>query len=206
MVVALVVLFVAGPSLAAAGFGGIAVVIAIEFVVALLGMRGATSSTARNTIVLVAGLGAGLIQLAGESSDFNALLAGGRMAIVVVLLYVHTYIMRDIVPEPRVTVSTIFGAVATYMLAILYWASVYSVLATLDADAFGGPIGQTFGVMDFLYYSAITQTTVGYGDIVPVSEFARSLASMEALTGQLYLAILVGWLVGRAVSQRPRAS
>jgi hypothetical protein len=60
--------------------------------------------------------------------------------------------------------------------------------------------------MDFLYYSAITQTTVGYGDIVPVSEFARSLASMEALTGQLYLAILVGWLVGRAVSQRPRAS
>lgn len=203
MVVALIVLIVAGPSLSDLGIGGIAVVIGIEFVVALLGMLGATSSPKRNTIVLVAGLSAGLIQLVGELGDFDFLLAVGHMAIVIVLLYVHTYIMRDIVPESRVTVSTIFGAIATYMLAILYWASLYSVLATLDAEAFGGAIGPKYGVMDFLYYSAITQTTVGYGDIVPVSQLARSLASMEGLTGQLYIAILVGWLVGRAVSQRP---
>lgn len=203
MVVALIVLIVAGPSLADMGIGGIAVVIGIEFVVALLGMLGATSSPKRNRIVLVAGLSAGLIQLVGELGEFDVLLAIGRIAIVIVLLYVHTYIMRDIVPESRVTVSTIFGAIATYMLAILYWASLYSVLATLDAEAFGGAIGPKYGVMDFLYYSAITQTTVGYGDIVPVSQFARSLASMEGLTGQLFIAILVGWLVGRAVSQRP---
>jgi hypothetical protein len=55
--------------------------------------------------------------------------------------------------------------------------------------------------LEFLYFSTITQTTVGYGDILPASDLARSLAGFEALSGQLYVAILVAWLVGRAISQ-----
>lgn len=201
LVVVLLAIFIAGPSLADAGLLATMFIVMLEFAAALLGMRGATNNARRNIAVVVAGLLAVFAQLVGEFSDLESVVVVGRLAILLVLLYVHTHIMRDIVPQPRVTISTIFGAIATYMLAILYWASIYSVLAIHDGQAFSGPIDSDYGVMDFLYYSAITQTTVGYGDILPVSEFARSLASLEALTGQLYIAILVGWLVGRAVSQ-----
>jgi voltage-gated potassium channel Kch len=54
---------------------------------------------------------------------------------------------------------------------------------------------------DFTYYSYVTLTTLGYGDIIPISTSARSLALLEAMMGQLYLAVLVARLVGLHISQ-----
>ena len=57
---------------------------------------------------------------------------------------------------------------------------------------------------EMIYYSFITLTTLGYGDIVPVSPSARSLATLEALTGQLYLTVLVARLVGLHITHASR--
>ena len=58
------------------------------------------------------------------------------------------------------------------------------------------------GVM--LYFSLVIITTVGVGDIVPLTPVARTLTVIEAMTGQFFVAILVAWLVGRFISQSPR--
>lgn len=57
---------------------------------------------------------------------------------------------------------------------------------------------------EMIYYSFVTLTTLGYGDIVPVSPSARSLATLEALTGQLYLTVLVARLVGLQITHSAR--
>ena len=58
----------------------------------------------------------------------------------------------------------------------------------------------------FIYYSFITLTTVGYGDVTPVSATARTCSWLEALTGQFYLAVLVAGLVGTLLSMRAESS
>ena len=58
----------------------------------------------------------------------------------------------------------------------------------------------------FLYYSLVTLTTLGYGDITPITYIAGSLAVLEAIFGQLYLVVLVAWLVGMYVSKKSKSS
>ena len=55
---------------------------------------------------------------------------------------------------------------------------------------------------DFVYYSMVTLTTLGYGDITPLSASARALAAMEALVGQIYLTVIIARLVGLHMQQK----
>jgi hypothetical protein len=97
-----------------------------------------------------------------------------------------------------VTFHRIQGAVAAYLLLGLAWAQAYELVSLLAAGAFsfggsGGPERSSF-----VYFSFVSLTTVGYGDVTPVHPVARSLAVAEALTGQLYPAILLARLVSLA--------
>jgi len=82
----------------------------------------------------------------------------------------------------------------------------YAPLAAYDPDAFTRPIvqeGSDAGVT-LTYFSYVTLTTLGYGDISPVSPWARMLAILEALTGTLFLAVLISRLVGTYRSRADR--
>jgi hypothetical protein len=95
-----------------------------------------------------------------------------------------------------VNVHRIQGAVAAYLLFGLTWAAAYQLVAALAPGAFAS--AQPLAVQDprvWTYYSFVTLTTMGYGDVTPVHPAARSLALMEALTGQLYPAVLLARLV-----------
>jgi hypothetical protein len=92
-----------------------------------------------------------------------------------------------------VNVHRIQGAVAAYLLLGLAWAYAYELVELVAPGAFAGA-AMEHG-RGFVYYSFVTLTTVGYGDVTPVHPAARSLAMMEALTGQLYPAILLARLV-----------
>jgi len=95
--------------------------------------------------------------------------------------------------------------VAAYLLLGLAWAGAYEWVALRDPSAFAGAIGASGGGDGpWIYYSLVTLTTMGYGDILPVSPVARSLAVAEAFTGQLYLAILISRLVALELQARPR--
>lgn len=104
----------------------------------------------------------------------------------------------------QVTYDRILGAVAVYLLLGVTWAQAYGLLASVVPDAFNPPGAASGSPYDFFYYSVVTLTTVGYGDITPLHPIARSLAMLEALTGQLYPAILLARLVSLEVTGRPR--
>lgn len=108
-----------------------------------------------------------------------------------------SYVLR----RGRVNSDRIFAAICVYMLMGYGWSFVYSILVEVQPHAF---VATTeVGLHDFVarllqlrYFSFMTLTTVGYGDIVPHSPVARTLAVLEAVMGQFYLVVLVGRLVG----------
>ena len=107
----------------------------------------------------------------------------------------------------RVSGDAIFGAVCGYLLLGIIFSLLFSSIETLSPGSFRLP--ETAGTaalparLDrgvFNYYSYITLATVGYGDVTPVTPAARTLAWVEAIVGQFYLAVLVAGLVGFKVT------
>jgi hypothetical protein len=98
------------------------------------------------------------------------------------------------------------AAVATYLLLGMLWASGYVLVARMNPGAFSGVAAssQPLHGFDALYFSLSTLTTVGYGDIAPVSGPARMLAMMEVVTGTMYMAVLVARLVSGYSSEPPK--
>ena len=100
-------------------------------------------------------------------------------------------------PGP-INLHRVQGAIAVYVMLAFIWAHAYKVLVLGDPGAFNfstagmSPQSLTHRLS---YFSVVTLTTVGYGDIVPVSPVARALATLEALTGQLFPAVLLARLV-----------
>ena len=88
-----------------------------------------------------------------------------------------------------------FGAIVLYLLLGVMSAVAYAMLDTLVPHAFDGRDDSGAGLADWAYFSFVTLTTVGYGDITPVARAARSMAMLEALVGQLYPAIIIARLV-----------
>lgn len=124
------------------------------------------------------------------------ILATNLASLLVFLVVVLTLTLR----AGPVTFHRIQGAVAAYLLLGLLWGHAYALVASLRPHAFSGMPGAAEGARAFYYFSFVTLTTVGYGDILPVHPAARSLAMLEAVTGPLYLAILVARLVSLSVS------
>ena len=102
-----------------------------------------------------------------------------------------------------VDANRIVGAVTIYFLLALGWAFLYSLLERFDPGSFRDVADSDSHLLQerFIYFSHVTLTTLGYGDIVPRSAPARTLATLQAMIGQLYLAIVVGRLIGLQISQ-----
>lgn len=101
----------------------------------------------------------------------------------------------------------IVGAVVLYLNVALLFESLYRLIAALSPGAFTGlpPVfEQRHTTGDLIYFSLVTLTTVGYGDITPVHPIARSLANMEALIGQLYPAIILARIMTLYRTERGR--
>jgi hypothetical protein len=117
---------------------------------------------------------------------------GARLLSFLCLLVV---VLGQTLRSGPVTFHRIQGAVAAYLLLGVLWAQLYSLTALLRPGAFSGAVNVADGPRAWLYFSFLTLTTVGYGDVLPVHPAARSLAMLEAVVGPLYLAILIARLV-----------
>lgn len=120
----------------------------------------------------------------------------------VTLAVLASVVLAMVLRQGTVTRRRLEGAVAAYLLLGLAWAKAYEWVALRDPAAFRGAIASD--ASPWIYYSLVTLTTMGYGDITPVAPVARSLAVAEAFTGQLYLAILISRLVALELQARPR--
>jgi len=107
--------------------------------------------------------------------------------------------------ENEVTKEVIYAAVVVYLLMAMLWANLYQLIETLAPGSFSMPGSQMQNDrLLFLYFSLVTITTLGYGDMTPLTDHAAGLAAVEAFSGQIYLVVLVAWLVGMYVSKQSR--
>jgi len=118
---------------------------------------------------------------------------------VAAILVINLVLLAQVFRSGPVTSYRIQGAVAVYLLFGVGWAHAYHLTGLLHPGSFNTPTGEIPSVLDWVYFSFVTLTTVGYGDITPVRPIARTLAMGEALTGQLYLAVLIARLVAMEV-------
>ena len=134
-------------------------------------------------------------------------LAGvGHVLSIVFLIYIIAIILWFVFETQRVTANLIYASLCVYLLLAVAWALGYSLIELLAPDSFTLPLNSEGQRVFFrfggertnlsLYYSLVTLTTLGYGDIVPKSPAAQMLAALEAVAGQVYLAVLVARLVG----------
>jgi hypothetical protein len=121
------------------------------------------------------------------------------------LIWVTRILLLHVMTARRVTADTIYGAVCVYLLLGLVWSAAYRLLEILSPGSFAGPLGidpQTGQeIPNYAYFSFTTLTTLGYGDITPVTSPAMAAAILEAIAGPLYIAILISRLVSIYVSQ-----
>jgi hypothetical protein len=115
------------------------------------------------------------------------------------IFYAYTTfsILGYILQRTNITSDTLYGAVCVYLMLGMSWMQLYRFIEVVHPGSFAGAAEWP----DFLYYSFVTLTTLGYGEITPVTQQAQSLAILEAATGTLYVAILVARLVGIYTSQ-----
>jgi hypothetical protein len=133
---------------------------------------------------------------------------------VVFLLFVTGVIVREVLAEERVSIDTILGGICVYLLIGIGYGVAYMGIEHAAPGSFtlgGIPIadlaaskGDVTRMGELLYYSFVTLTTLGYGDIVPASNLARSLAVSEAVAGSLFIAIFIAGLVGTHLSHASR--
>ncbi|MCH7805201.1 MAG: two pore domain potassium channel family protein [Acidobacteria bacterium] len=123
---------------------------------------------------------------------------------VLFLLLVAMLILTHVLRDEKVSREKIFGALSVYLLLGVIWSLLFMMVDFLVPGSFGYGQDRALTGAEMVYYSFVTLTTLGYGDIVPISPSARGLATFEALTGQLYLTVLIARLVGLHITHSSR--
>ncbi len=130
------------------------------------------------------------------------------IASILVLLFflINSLVLaiKHILFGPKIDMNKIVGSVTIYLLIGIIWALLYGLVEEVFTGSFEGTHLAEDGTRfwDLIYFSFVTLTTLGYGDILPVNTYARTLAYMEAIVGQFYIAILVASLVSARLHER----
>ena len=120
-------------------------------------------------------------------------------------LLVTSQTLQFIMRSKTVTPEVVYAAMLVYFLMAQLWAMVYTFLDRINPASFNLPQGQGDFLL-FEYYSFVTLTTLGFGDITPLTKVAKAFSVLEAVVGQLYLVVVVAWFVGMLVARRAENS
>jgi hypothetical protein len=197
-----------GFGLSAAWFDGLTTLLLVAAILSLCFER------QQRLFALLLGIPTVLLSLAGHALPQEAstvVLLAGHLCEVLFLFGASVLIVKSLFSAASLTFDSILGAVCGYLFLGLGWAVLYALIEGFRPGSFeispklvtdSDPARPLPHVLT--YYSFVTLTTVGYGDISPVSPATRTLAWMEAITGQFYLAVIVAWLVSVLVAKGKR--
>lgn len=109
--------------------------------------------------------------------------------------YIVVSLVINLLSIRVITADLIFCAISIYLLIGIMWAGIYSVLEGISPGSFSE-------ATDLIYFSFVTLTTVGFGDVAPLSILSRRLAVFEAAMGSIYMAVIIAMIVGRYMSMQ----
>ena len=206
LVILTVLIFVVFPLAGVGMANNVGVLVFALLLVSGVPAAGGFSSLAGRGNALVVAVWVGVEILIAFSPDFSLLIVEACVTLAA-LLFLEGTIMIQVFKPGRITPHRIRGAVAVYLLLGLSWAWIYRLILLLAPGAIvetANPGHEIAAGTQLVYFSFMTLTTVGYGDIVPVGSFARSFSSLEALIGQLYPVVLIGRLISLGGGQEQK--
>jgi hypothetical protein len=147
--------------------------------------------------------GATVLKRAFDPSIIDVSLIASGWIIVAATLGVA--VARDVFAPGRVSVHRIIGAVALYLIIAVIFSGLFAITGVLSPNAFANLTVTDSPALasNVIYFSFVTLTSIGYGDIVPVHPIARSLSNLETVIGQLYPATLLARLVSLQLAATP---
>jgi hypothetical protein len=178
-----------------------AVVFSVLLLVGIWSLKGGGRLYVAGMVFVAAGIALSILTV---NLDAMPLKYGSTVAMLGFLVVAIIHTLRQVVFGTELNPNRLVGAVCVFLLLGIIWAFAYSLLELVAPDSFRGfTAGHGTGFdTGWLYFSFVTLTTLGYGDITPVTATARTLAYMQAVTGQFYVAVLVAGLVSAYISRR----
>lgn len=206
LLIALIVVFLTAPFLRT-GLGGLLSVSMLLYTIIVIIRSFSLPRPLMTAYTAIAFLAFGLEVSSSLSwvPAFNVAFALTSQTIFAIYLAGAVYwIGRDVFTTPNVTLDIVRGGISVYFLIGFLWALLYGIVNTLDANAFSQQLvlTQQRSYLRSIHFSFTTLTTLGYGDIVPLSEIAQVLTNLEAIVGQMYSSVLIAILIGSYLSQR----
>jgi len=178
--------------------------VVVHGVTLLVALRASVVSK-RTYAIAVSLVGVAIVLMGVASATGTTTLAivvsAGIMGVLVVATPVA--VIQRLRGHDRVTAQTVFGALSVYMLIGLFYATVYGTIAALSSAPFFAQVPHASST-DIVYFSYVTLSTTGFGDLTPAGSTGRMIAVSEALVGQLYLVTVVALLVSNIGHQRPQ--
>jgi voltage-gated potassium channel len=173
----------------------------VFLIIGIWSLPGTKSLFLSGIVLVILGIGSNFLAIAGAGYFFNYL---SLISHITFLLLTISLAIRQVVSSGPINSNRVIGAICIYLLLGLIWSLFYVLLNMVVPGSFSTQIG---GVPfqqahHFTYYSFVTLTTLGYGDILPIRETARALSTIETIFGQLYIAILVGGVVATFITRK----
>jgi cbb3-type cytochrome oxidase subunit 3 len=164
-------------------------------------LRGAGRLYSAGMLAAITGIVLVILSIVRDSDMLHVI---ALLAMFVFLLLATINAFRQIAVGNDISPNRIVGAVCVYLLLGVMWSIAYNVLEYLQPDSFKGltELVSPAWNPDWIYFSFVTITTLGYGDITPLTQTARSLTVAEAIVGQFYIAVLVAGLVSAYISSK----
>jgi hypothetical protein len=130
--------------------------------------------------------------------DYQGVTQGWLIAFILFFIVVAVRVFRNLLQQARVDAQSIFGAVSIYLLLGFIGSFVFALVVLFDPSTFS----TTLSFSELIYFSFVTMSTLGYGDITPDSSTGQSLSVLLAVVGQLYLTIVIALFVGKYLQHR----
>lgn len=191
---ALIILLLAAPIVEATEVGTVAVVALFAFLILAMVWGISDRRPARRIAVLLA-VGWYAASVTNVIAPLEFLEIVGHILLVLLLGFTITVITTKFITAEKADLDIICGAISVYLLIAILWSSVYRTVEFFLPGSFTGISQGGMQAVEAIYFSFVTLTTLGYGDILPVTRLARIFTSIEAVTGVLYIAVLISRLV-----------
>ena len=196
IILAIMVVLLVNPFIRHTGKSGYFIATLLAAMIPLASFYALTEDRGRAIIILF--IGAPFVILDGINMFYanRYLMVVAYSFATILYFYIIVLSLKNLLSQRLITANLIYCAISIYLLIGIMWAGVYTVLEGI----FPGSFSEIPGAVDLVYFSFVTLTTVGFGDVAPLSILCQRLAVFEAAMGSIYMAIIIAMIVGRYMS------